>query len=155
MSEHYDQPATGVWQHVGAVVSGLKQRIGRAVDNARARSELRSEFAHLDQAGELDLVLSDIGLSRSELPTLVHNHPGAARRLAAMLKRLRIKLAPEVENDAEMRAIQRTCLLCAASGHCDRWLATESSDNPHRFCPNGDAFDDLVTSGKASYDPTP
>jgi hypothetical protein len=155
MPQIHEQEAAGLWRQVGAVVGGWRQRLGRALDDARSRSALRNEFAHLEQAGELDLVLDDIGLSRAAVPTLVHNHPGAARRLAGMLKRLRIEPSQETQNGAEMRAIQRSCLLCAVSGHCERWLASGSNEDPHQFCPNGSALDELVVSGKATYSQKP
>jgi len=151
MTQIHNQEANGFWQTVGTAVSGWAGNLAGAFENARARSALRSEFDRLDQAGELDHVLNDIGLSRYELPTLYRNHAGSARRLADMLKRLRIEVSPRAQNGAEMRAIQRTCLLCAVSGRCDRWLKSETGEDPHEFCPNGLAFDQMVIAGEATY----
>jgi uncharacterized protein YjiS (DUF1127 family) len=155
MTQIHDQGTSSLWQNVGSAVSGWMRGLSSAFENARARSALRSEFDRLDQAGELDHVLNDIGLSRYQLPTLYRNHSGSARRLADMLKRLRIEVSPRAQNGLEMRAIQRTCLLCAVSGRCDRWVKSDSGEDPHEFCPNGLAFDQMVITGEASYNPKP
>jgi uncharacterized protein YjiS (DUF1127 family) len=133
------------------LVGRCKARLARAIGDARARAALRAELAHLETAGQLGRVLSDVGISPAEVSTLTKNHPGAPRRLAAMLNRLRIEVAPTARDGAEMRAIQRTCLLCAASGHCDRWLRSDGSEDPRHFCPNAEAFVDLIAPGKATY----
>lgn len=146
-----DQPRTGICHRFAALVGRGKSYLVRAVDDARARAALRAEFAHLEQLGALDSVLSDLGTARTEVPILLKNHPGAARRLAAMLHRLRIEVAPEARNSAEMRMIQRTCALCAASGRCNRWLRSEGSEDPSHFCPNAAAFLDLLVKRKATY----
>jgi hypothetical protein len=71
--------------------------------------------------------------------------------MAAMLRHLRIEPRPEAVNSMDMRAIQRTCLLCAASGKCDRWLHSDGLEDPSSFCPNAKAFRDLVAEGRATY----
>lgn len=134
---------TGPMHGFLAVVMGCKRRLSRALRNANARAELQREFAHLEEAGALDSVLSDVGLSRSEMPVIVENHPEAGKRLAGMLTRLGIRAAAEKRSAPEMQAIQRTCLLCRASARCDRWLHGSSHDDPRRFCPNAEAFDEI------------
>jgi len=126
-----------------AVVMGCKRRLSRALRDANARAELKREFDHLEEAGALDSVLGDAGLSRAEIPTIVENHPGAGKRLAGMLTRLGLRSAAEARHGVEMQDIQRTCLLCRASARCERWLHGSSEDDPRRFCPNVEAFDRL------------
>ncbi len=132
------------------LVARCKSRLARAIGDMRDRAALRSEFAHLRDAGQLDRVLTDIGIEPAQLSTLIDNHPGAARRMAEMLRRLRIEPTAQGADSADMRAIQRTCLLCAATGKCEHWLHSKSTEDPSSFCPNSDAFHDLVSSGKAT-----
>ncbi len=136
-------PKSGTMHGLVAVILGCRRRLSRMLRDANARAELRQEFANLEQAGVLDTVLSDMGLSRLEMPTIVENHPGARRRLAGMLRRLGIRTTKAVRGGVEMRAIQQACLLCEAGGRCERWLRGSSHDDPRRFCPNAEAFDDL------------
>jgi len=132
-----------------AVVTGCKRRLSRAIRDANARAELRREFDQLEGAGALDSVLGDAGLSRAEMPVIIKNHPGAAQRLAGMLARLGLRKTVETQGAADTQMIQRTCLVCRASARCDRWLNGTSNDDPHRFCPNAEAFDQLQ-SGRPS-----
>jgi len=134
-----------------ALFGRCKSRLARVIGEVRDRAALRAEFAHLKDTGQLDRVLGDIGVDPSEVSMLIHNHPGSARRMAAMLRRLRIEVTPKELNSVDMRAIQRTCLLCAASGKCDRWVDSEGSEDPSHFCPNSEAFHDLVAASKATY----
>jgi hypothetical protein len=136
-------PKTRPMHGLLAVVMGCKRRLSRALHNANARAELRREFANLEEAGALDSVLCDAGLSRSEMPVIIKNHPGARRRLAGMLARLGLRNSSELRHGSEGQAIQRTCLLCRASARCDRWLNGSTDDDPRRFCPNAEAFDAL------------
>ncbi len=132
-----------------ALIGRCTSRVARVIGEVRDRAALRAEFAHLRETGQLDRVLTDIGVDPAELPTLIRNHPGAPRRLAAMLRYLRIEATKEGRSSTEMRAIERTCSLCEASGKCDRWLRSDGSEDPSTFCPNTQAFHDLVASGKA------
>ncbi len=151
MAQSLEEPRLETPNRLAALVGRCKARLARAIGDARARAALRAEFAHLQTTGELDRVLSDLGIGQGQISTLIENHPGSPRRLAAMLRRLRIEVAPAARNSADMRAIERTCLLCAASGHCDRWLRSDGSEDPRHFCPNASAFVDLVAAGEATY----
>lgn|SRR5262249_19663712 len=134
-----------------ALIGHCRSRLVRMVAEIRERAALRAEFARLKQTGELDRVLCDIGVEPAEVSTLIENHPGAPRRLAAMMRHLQIEPTPQGLASTDMRAIQRTCLLCAVSGHCDRWADSDGLEDPGHFCPNAEAFRDLVASGKATY----
>ena len=133
-----------------ALIGHCTSLVARAIGEIRDRAALRAEFAHLRDTGQLERVLSDIGVDPAELPTLIRNHPGAPRRLAAMLRHLRIEATKEGRSGFEMRAIERTCSLCEAGGKCDRWLRSDGSEDPSTFCPNTQAFHDLIASGKAT-----
>ena len=144
-----DAPAATL-SRLAALMDRCRSRLARKVGEIRDRAALRAEFASLKQTGQLDRVLSDIGVDPGAVSTLIQNHPGAPRRLTAMLRRLRVEPTSQGLASTDMRAIQRTCLLCAASGKCDRWLDSDGSEDPSHFCPNAEAFRDLLASGKAA-----
>jgi hypothetical protein len=144
-----EAPATS--SRLATLIDRCRLRLTRKIREIRERAALRAEFAHLRQTGELDRVLSDIGVDPAAISTLIQNHPGAPRRLGAMLQRLRVEPTPQGRTSTDMRAVERTCLLCAASGKCDRWLNSDGSEDPSHFCPNAEAFRDLVASSKATY----
>jgi hypothetical protein len=151
MSQAREEMQSDTSKGLLALINRCTSRLSRAIGEMRDRAALRAEFAHLRETGELNRVLSDLGVEPSGVSTLIDNHPGSARRMAAMLRRLRIEPTQEELDSVDMRGIQRTCLLCAASGKCDRWLHSEGSEDPSHFCPNSEAFRDLVASGKAKY----
>jgi uncharacterized protein DUF6455 len=151
MNQPLEEPRVDMPNRLAALIGRCKSRLARAIGEVRARAALRAELARLQASGQLDRVLGDIGIAPAEVSTLIENHPGARRRLATMLHRLRIEVAPGDRESASMRAIQRTCLLCAASGHCDRWLRSDGSEDPRHFCPNAAAFVDLLVAGEATY----
>lgn len=135
----------------------LRARVQTMIADARARAALRAELAHLDANGELDGVLAEIGLSRAGMPALVKRHPGAYRRLAAMLQRR--GLADCRSRDAlsrstvraEMRDIEAQCLFCQTTRQCESWLRTDRTEGYREFCPNAEAMDRI----KAAKDAPP
>jgi hypothetical protein len=132
----------------GGLFARTVERIRTAVEDARARHRIKSEFAALDSSGQLDPMLRDFGFDRSAMPKIVENHPRAPRRLAAMLERLGIKPTLAQQRSADMREIQRTCLLCDAGAKCDHWLVSGKLGEERGFCPNAEALDRLrVKSG--------
>lgn len=149
MSQSFEQTPTEAPHGLLGLIERCTTLVARAIGEVRDRAALRAEFAHLRETGQLERVLSDIGVDPAELPTLIKNHPGAPGRLAAMLRHLRIEATKDGRGSFEMRAIERTCSLCETSGKCDRWLRSNGSEDPSTFCPNTQAFHDLVASGKA------
>jgi hypothetical protein len=151
MSQVREEMQSDTSKGLVALINRCTSRFSRAIGEMWDRAALRAEFAHLRETGELNRVLSDLGVEPSGVATVIDNHPGSARRMTAMLRRLWIEPTQEGLDSVDMRGIQRTCLLCAASGKCDRWLHSEGSEDPSHFCPNSEAFRDLVASGKAKY----
>lgn len=149
MSQSFEETRSEPSHGLLALISRCTSRVARAIGEAKDRAALRAEFAHLKDSGQLERVLSDIGVEPAELPTLIRNHPGAPRRLAAMLRYLRIEATKEGRSSFEMRAIERTCSLCEAGSKCDHWLRSDGSGDPSTFCPNTKAFHELIASGKA------
>ncbi len=150
MTQSFQETRSEASHGLRALIGRCTSRVARAITEAKDRAALRAEFAHLRETGQLDRVLSDIGVDPAEIPTLIRNHPGAPRRLAAMLRYLRIEATKEGRNSIEMRTIERTCSLCEAGGKCDHWLRSDGSEDPSTFCPNTQAFHELVASGKAT-----
>ena len=120
-----------------ALVGHCRSRLARAIGEVRDRAALREECDRLRNTGRLDRALGDALLDPAQLSILLEHNPGSARRMIAMLRRLRIEARPEALDTADIRAIQ-TCLLCAARGTCER------SQDPSHECPNAAAFRDLV-----------
>jgi uncharacterized protein DUF6455 len=150
MSQSFEDTQSEASNGLMALIGRCTSRVARAITEAKDRAALRAEFAHLKDNGQLERVLSDIGVEAAELPTLIRNHPGAPRRLAAMLRYLRLAPTKEGRTSFEMRAIERTCSLCDAGKKCDHWLRATGSEDPNTFCPNTKAFHELVASGKAT-----
>ncbi|MGH7124746.1 MAG: DUF6455 family protein [Stellaceae bacterium] len=150
MTQSFEETRSEAPHGLLRLIGSCTSRVARVIGEARDRAALRAEFAHLRETGQLERVLGDIGVDPAEVPTLIRNHPGAPRRLAAMLRYLRIEATKEGRSSLEMRTIERTCSLCEASGKCDNWLRSDGSEDPATFCPNTQAFHELVTSGKAT-----
>jgi len=135
---------------LAARLAELPQRVTRALGEYHAQRQLAGELDRLREAGQLDFVLRDLGLTQADVPVMTANHPGSARRLATMLQRIGVILTTEGHNSAEMRSIERSCLTCGATERCEHWLRSGASTGNRLFCPNAEAFDDLVASGKAT-----
>jgi hypothetical protein len=150
MTQSFEETRNETSHGLLALIGRCTSRVARAIGEARDRAALRAELGHLRDTGQLERVLSDIGVEAAELPTLIRNHPGAPRRLAAMLRYLRIETTKDGRNSWEMRGIERTCSLCEAGAKCDRWLRSDGAEDPSTFCPNTQAFHELVASGNAA-----
>src|SRR5690348_5498302 len=138
---------SGWMQRVAAALSQAGSRVSDAVDAWRERRGLARELAQLDAHGEFDRTLADNGLSSSDVPRLMHAHPGAARQLANMMSRLgvdrrRLVVTPAVAG--ELRDIEWRCGECRSWRQCRAWLDSEEAPERYRsFCPNTDALDRL------------
>lgn len=139
------------------LIGRMRARIATMIADARARASLRNELAHLDANGELDGVLAEIGLSRAGVPTLVKRHPGAYRRLAAMLQRRGLadcrsrNALSRSTIRAELRDVEAQCLFCQATSKCETWLRSNQTEGYREFCPNAEAMDRI----KAAKDAPP
>ncbi len=119
-----------------------KQRWADLRIDALRRNELAYEIACLEQAGELEGVLNNIGLGPGAVPYLLKRHPGAIRRHAALCKRLRIPGADARPSSSlgALRGAQLRCVLCPSARRCEQWLrATDKGVPP--FCPSRAAFE--------------
>src|SRR5690242_4770040 len=78
----------GLPMTVAGTIRTFASRVHSVTSALRERNALRSEFAELSSTGELDRVLADAGLSRSQISTLVENHPSASHLLTGMMEQL-------------------------------------------------------------------
>jgi hypothetical protein len=121
----------------------LPSRLLLTIEDWRKRSSLANELDALAAYGELDRTLLEAGLSPHDVPRLLKGHPGAARQLPEMMRRVGIDptLLPITP---KTREIEWRCTDCRSWRRCRDWL--DSSDGDHEylaFCPNGAALDDI------------
>ena len=137
-------PRTGTFHRVAAHWDQVKQRFATARADARLRAELKYELRCLDEAGELDGALANIGLARAAIPVLLRQYPGSVRRYATMARRVGISAQRLPSFHAGLAALfgpRRRCLFCTESRRCERWLASGAREGTRAFCPNADAFE--------------
>jgi len=132
-------PRTGPLHRAG-LWGRLKQRLASVRADARLRDELRYELRCLDEAGELDGALAQIGLSRAAIPELLRRYPGSVRRYGAMAGRLGVRSPSPRAGLVALMGSRRRCLFCGDSGRCDRWLESGARRGNEEFCPNAGTF---------------
>jgi hypothetical protein len=137
----------GWMESASAALSRTAGRISGILAAWRERRDLTREFEQLRSCGEYDRMLADNGLSSSDVPRLMHAHPGAARQLADMMSRLgvdrrRFVVTPAVAG--ELRDIEWRCGECRSWRQCRAWLDSGRTAGGYRsFCPNAGALDRL------------
>lgn len=125
----------------GSLWGRWKRRWAAMRADARLREELRYELRCLDEAGELDGALAQIGLSRAAIPELVRRYPGSVRRYGAMAARIGVRPPSPRAGLVALIGSRRRCLFCGETNHCDRWLASDARRGYQDFCPNAETFD--------------
>ncbi len=114
----------------------LPSRLMLTLEDWRERSSLAHEFDALAAHGELDRTLIEAGLSPSDVPRLLKGHPGAARQLPAMMRRVGID-SSQLPSTAALREIEWRCTECRSWRRCRAWLAAGGGGQGYRvFCPN-------------------
>jgi hypothetical protein len=135
------------------VWASWKQRWTDARVDACRRDDLAHEIACLEHAGELEGVLSTLGLGAGAVPFLLKRYPGAIRRHAAACHRLRVA-SPDCSDSAGLGGLNRAqlrCVLCPAAGRCETWLRGNDNGLP-AFCPGRSAFERLPRTAPARSD---
>jgi len=134
-------------RHRPSLRARLARWIAGYLEGWRERARLRSEFARLAQQGELDRTLADSGIARSDVPRLMHAHPGTPQQLRRMMARLGIDRASLSRSKAVADAIREMewrCGECADWRHCRDWLDAGAPTETYRaFCSNAAALDHL------------
>ena len=137
-------PRPGILHRLAGAWDQFKRRRAAARIDSRLRADLAYELGCLDQAGELDGALANLGYSRAAIPVLLRHYPGSVRRYAAMARRTGVGIEPTSTARAGLAALfgpRRRCLFCAEGRRCERWLAAGDSDGYRAFCPNANAFE--------------
>lgn len=145
---HPISSSRGTWLSRAAVAaSRFSSRILLAVEGVHERSVLEHELVRLDAQGDLERVLSDAGMSRSEMSRLINGHPGASGQLAEMMGRVgadRTDLHATAAARSALRAVERECTSCDSWRECRGWLASHATDNGYRaFCPNAETLEEM------------
>lgn len=121
----------------------LQQTISRLVKGGRKRRQLKRELAQLAAMGQLDAVLADAGLVRSQVEPLIAAAGDRHDQLDKMLDRLDIDPARlPVES---LRDMAWTCMNCRGKRRCRQWLSDSNGPDFHSFCPNAAELDDALS----------
>ena len=104
----------------------------------------RADWKQLESSGDMEAIAQDVGLSKSDLRTLVEGRSDAAevnRRMDA----LGIEPASLSRNEpAVVRDLQRTCSLCTSKRRCRHDLAAQPADPRwQKYCPNWNTLSNL------------
>ena len=113
------------------------------VEGMQRRRRLRRELAQLAAMGSLDAVLADIGLSRSQIDSLIAGCDGSGEQLEQMLRRLGIDAA-QLPVDS-LRDMTWTCTQCPDKAKCREWLASAEKPDYRSFCPNAEQLDYVLS----------
>ncbi|HEY6336804.1 MAG TPA: DUF6455 family protein, partial [Alphaproteobacteria bacterium] len=103
------------------------------------RQSLKRELSNLD-----DTSLSDLGLTRAQIPIFVSAYPLAGELLDLMLARLDLAGGMASMLHSTYADLLRTCSMCSKRGQCKRWLASGKIDEGYKdFCSNSWVLDQL------------
>ncbi len=119
---------------LGRVVDWLKQHLADPVDLA-GMPEL-----------DLDYLASDLGITRADLMgVLPPNADNTVLMEEMMVARGLDPAAMRAFAAAAVRDLELTCTRCDEVRRCRRELAASTAArNCHAFCPNANAFDDIL-----------
>jgi len=138
-------------RHQPSLPARLTRWLAAFIEGWRERAQLRSEFSRLAQQGELGRTLADSGIAPSDVPRLMHAHPGTPQQLRRMMARLGIDRARVTRSKAladAIRDMEWRCGECADWRHCREWLDSDASAETYRaFCANAAALDHLRCRG--------
>lgn len=116
-----------------------KGAIARLIDAWRDRRELAAMAP-----GELDRMLDDAGLSRTDLPTVLDHARQVGVLLPAALALHGVDAEALTHERLDlMRDMQRVCSGCRSTTACRRFLADGDTAEHARICPNAYSMDRL------------
>lgn len=120
------------------------QQVLRFVEGRCKRWQLEREFAQLEAMGSLDSTLTDIGLTRSQIESLLAGYADSPDLLGRMLARLGID--PARLPAQSLRTMTWACTTCADKRQCRTWLDEGGDKDFHEFCPNAAQLDEAMPS---------
>lgn len=102
----------------------------------------RQERAELEVMSDREL--ADFGFRRGHLPALLRGRTTNGS-LDRMLTRLGLHDHPYLTDQAFRRTLERSCIVCPATGACRRWMSRpDPAGGYRRFCPNAFEFDSMA-----------
>jgi uncharacterized protein YjiS (DUF1127 family) len=138
------EPLWAAQNFIAWLVGGLYScgsAIATAAERQIQREALERELNALD-----DGQLSDLGITREQIPVLVGAYPLSAELLTRMLARLGIT-EEAIARDPGLRSeLERTCSFCFLRRECRRYLELPADASPEgyrTFCPNAAKLDEL------------
>ncbi len=124
-----------------SVLSPLRRRIRRALENRRSLAEL-----HGATAGEIRQIAQDVGLSAQGLLSTGCSHPGPSELMPQRLEKLGLDPSYlKVALTATYRDMERVCATCKAWRQCARDMAHgDVETGMHSYCLNAPTIDALM-----------
>jgi uncharacterized protein YjiS (DUF1127 family) len=138
------EPLWGAQNFIAWLVGGLYScggAIATAAERQTQREALERELKALD-----DRQLSDLGITRAQIPVVAGADPRSVELLTRMLARLGITEEAIAGSPGLRRQLERTCSVCFLRRECKRYLKlpTDVSPDGYRaFCPNAAKLDEL------------
>ena len=111
----------------------------------RKTEALRAELRHMPQ-DERPRVLSDVGLTESDIDHLIADHPGPETLLPGWLAVAGVDRGHVRDaHPAVLRDMQRVCSRCGAWKRCQSALERGETYAAHSdYCPNAATIDELI-----------
>ena len=118
----------------------------------RRWTSTRSDLSELESCGadQIERMAQDLGLSASDLRSLVSHGPGGASLLRRRMAALHLDSDELARSEpATLRDLQRLCTMCTSRGRCARDFAQHSTDSDwqgwREYCPNAATLNMLST----------
>lgn len=111
-----------------------------------AEKETQRQVLERDLNALNDRQLSDLGITREQIPVVVSAYPISAELLTRMLARLGITEEAIARNPGLRSELERTCSFCFLRQECRRYLKLPLDawpDGYRTFCPNAAKLDEL------------
>jgi hypothetical protein len=123
----------------------LRIRLTQFIDGLRSRARNSRDFSGLDAAAT-ERLLSDVGLSMSDMSALTKPHAGPTVLLPQRLDLVGIDIRYlEKDDPITLKDLQRSCLRCASWRSCARDLARgEAQSGLDSYCLNATLIDQIV-----------
>jgi uncharacterized protein YjiS (DUF1127 family) len=117
-----------------------------AIETQHRRRVLEPQLNALDERA-----ISDIGITRDQIPAIAAADPGAPQLLRHMMERLGVASAPLLRDASLRREMEWNCVACSNRGQCRRWLKSAKPTDAYRsFCPNVTGLDRLAAAQASS-----